>query len=455
MISGINILTHIFWHIMKYNPLVRVYLPLKLCAAILASICPFTNVKAASLDALIHGALISYPSIHSRQAMKDSAQSDLTAAKLRFLPAPSFGTQRNQVHFDGATNSGRMPSTNVSVSQPLLLDGGIVAGYKKAESRLSAADYAVLEAREDVARRVINTYAEWLKAWKKILALEDSVRLHERLVGQVSRRHEQGVASGSDKDLAISRLMQAKADLDAQFSLELSALSSLSELVGGVITRKDLIAKVTTYARPPIRSDGIARAQNQSPTVHRLIHEAEAAQSEAKEIRAQALPQLSFQAQRQIGNAYYPGAQGFNAVGLVVNYVPGGGLSSIPASSAAFERARGAMLQAESAKRELADRLASDYNEYEFSLLKKESIERSAILSGEIGASYDRQFFVGRKSWLDLMNVVREQAQTKVQLADIEGSLLAASWRLIIYVDGTSSFDYLPEKLPNQKKSNL
>jgi adhesin transport system outer membrane protein len=395
----------------------------------------------ATLDGLIHQALTSYPSILSRQSSRDAAQSDLTAAKLRFLPNPSFNTQRNNVRFDGGLAASQMPSTNVSVSQPLFIDGGIIAGYNKADARLSAADYSLLESREDISKRVINAYTEWFKSWTKIQALEESLRLHEKFAGMISRRFEQGVASGADKDLGVSRFMQAKADLDTQRSQEESALASLSELVGESIKRKDLVNSVVKHISIPPRSEGIDKAQRQSVTIQRYKFEAEAAEQEAKEVRAQAVPQLSLQAQRQIGNAYYPGAQGFNAVGLVVTYSPGGGLSNIAGTRAAFERAKAAELQVETAKRELTERLNAEFNEYEFSLLKKESLLHSANLSGDIASSYDRQYLVGRKSWLDLMNSVREQAQTKIQLADAEGSLIGASHRLMVYINGTMQFD--------------
>ena len=403
--------------------------------------CGSAYAQALTLDELIRQALSSYPTILSRQASKEAAQSDLTAAKLKFLPSPSFNTQRNNVHFDGGQSTGQMPSTNISVSQPLLLDGGIIAGYNKADARLNAADFALLETREDVSKRTITAYTEWLKAWFKIQALGENVKLHEKFVGLITRRYEQGVASGADKDLGISRLAQAQADLDTQRSQEETALSTLSELVGEPITRRDLLSKLAREINLPKRKDGIAKAQMQSVTVQRNKFEAEAADQEAKEIRAQALPQLSVQAQRQIGNAYYPGAQGFNAVGLVVNYTPGGGLSSIATASAARDRARAAEMQVEASKRELNDRLNAEYNEYEFALLKKENLQRSANLAGDISASYDRQYLVGKKSWLDLMNAVRERAQTKVQLADAEGSLIGASRRLMVYIDGTQQFE--------------
>jgi adhesin transport system outer membrane protein len=202
-----------------------------------------------------------------------------------------------------------------------------------------------------------------------------------------------------------------------------------------------LIGKVDLRVKVPQKAEGIQRGLLNSVAIQRYKFEAEAADAEAKEIRAQALPQVSFQAQRQVGNAYLPGAPGFDMYGLVVSYAPGGGLSSIASSSAALDRARAATMQVEAAKRDLTDKLNAEYNEHDFAILKKESLQRSVDLSGDISASYDRQFLVGKKSWLDLMNAVRERAQTRLQLADADGSLVASSRRLLVYVNGTQQFD--------------
>lgn len=398
------------------------------------------NACAATLDGLIRQALLTYPTVLSKKAGLDAASAEKTGAMLRFLPNPSVNTQRNQVAYSGQSVTNQ-PATTVSVSQPLFMGGALVAGYNKANARLSAADFSLLETREDISKRLITAYAEWVKAWFKIQALDDNVRLHEKFVGLITRRYEQGVASGSDKDLGISRLLQARAELDTQRSFEETALATMSELAGEPVYRSDLVHKLATHVAIPIKKEGIQRALTNSVTVQRYKFEAEAADAEAKEIRAQALPQVSFQAQRQIGNAYVPGAQGYDMYGLVVSYTPGGGFSSVASASAAMDRAKAAALQVETAKRELTDRLNAEYNEYDFAMLKKESLQRSASLSGDVSASYDRQYLVGRKGWLDLMNAVRERAQTRAQLADAEGSLIAASRRLLVYIDGTQQFE--------------
>ncbi len=389
-----------------------------------------------TLDQMILRGVMFYPSVLAQQSNQDAAKKDLMAAKLRFLPNPSISTQSQQVSYAGRPSTGQ-PATNMSLTQPLFLDGGIIAGYFKSDAKLSAADFSLLETREDVSKRIINAYIEWIKAYLKIQTLEESVKLHKGFVGMIGRRFDQGVASGSDRDLGVSRLMQAQADLDTQRSLEQTALTSLSELVGDPIHRADLSGVIAKQASIPPRVTGIAQAQMQSVTVQRFKFEAEAAEQEAKEVRAQALPQVSLQAQRQVGNAYVPGAPGYDMYGVVVTFNPGGGLSSVAGASAAFERAKSSMWKVEVAKRELTDRLNAEYNEYEFSQLKKDSLQRSANLSSEIAASYDRQYLVGRKSWLDLMNSERERTQNKVQLAEVEGSLLGANRRLAVYVHGT------------------
>lgn len=399
------------------------------------------NLKSSSLslDDLLQEALKSYPTILSKQASQDGAKSDLTAAKLRFLPSPSVSTLRNQTAYDGQS-SANLPATSLTISQPVFMGGGLVAGFNKADARLSAADFALLETREDVGRRLINAYSEWKKAFIKITALEENLRLHEKFSGMIARRFDAGVSSGVDRDLGLSRLYQARADFDAQLSNERIALSSISELLGYPIDRSNLVGALAAPLNLPTRADGISRALTASVSLQRMKFEADAAQEEAKEIRAQSLPQLLLQAQRQIGNAYLPGAPGYNMVGFVVQYAPNGGLSTIAASSAAFDRAKAAAYQVDAAKRDLGDRLNADYNEYEFSRLKIESLRKAVDLSADISTSYDRQFLIGRKSWIDLLNAMREKAQNRVALADAEGSLLASSYRLYIYINGT---DYL------------
>jgi hypothetical protein len=52
--------------------------------------------------------------------------------------------------------------------------------------------------------------------------------------------------------------------------------------------------------------------------------------------------------------------------------------------------------------------------------------------SDDIARAWNRQFIAGRKTWQDVMNAVREQAQLEAQIADVKASQLLLSWRLAI-----------------------
>jgi adhesin transport system outer membrane protein len=50
----------------------------------------------------------------------------------------------------------------------------------------------------------------------------------------------------------------------------------------------------------------------------------------------------------------------------------------------------------------------------------------------EIVASYLRQFQVGRKNWLDVLNAQREKAQAEYSFSDLEYPLMLSNVRLLL-----------------------
>jgi outer membrane protein TolC len=57
-----------------------------------------------------------------------------------------------------------------------------------------------------------------------------------------------------------------------------------------------------------------------------------------------------------------------------------------------------------------------------------------------ISRSYERQYQAGRKSWLDVMNLLREQLQLELQQVDLESSLIALSRKLQVRAAGLAAW---------------
>lgn len=401
----------------------------------LATTDPLRAAPRRTLDSLLQQAQESHPSIRYGQMAREAASLDLSSAKLKFLPSVALSRQQGSLAYDSQQSS-RVTPTTLTLTQPLYQGGALEAGQQKANARLSSAHQGLREARQEVGRKLISAYGDWLRAWTKIRALEDNVALHEKLAGLISRRVEERVAPRVDADLAEARLLIARADLQAQRSVQNAALSSIGQLVGEPLEHADLVGTAASVMPPPPYEQALAKALQGSPAMERLGFEAEAAREESREVRAQALPQVALQLQRQVGNATGSSLPGYSAVMLVVSYASGNGFATLRTAEAAQTRAEAAKLQVEMARRELIERLTADFNEYEQAGLRFFSLQKSVELSEEISGSYDRQYLVGRKSWIDLMNTVREQAQNRVALADAEVTLLVTSRRIAIYVNG-------------------
>lgn len=399
--------------------------------------CPLLVYSAGyGIDDLLVLTVATYPEITAQKLALDSANTDLTAARLQFLPTLSLSTQRNQVQYSGnGISSNNLPASNATITQPLFMGGKLVAGYGKAKAGYSVAEYALLETQERIAKKLIASYIDWWRAHEKVAALERSVAVHERLLKLIDRRHDSGIAAGVDRDLVLARLNESSAELESQMSLESTAITSLSELVGRQLAKKDLTGHLPMAAKIGHELAQIEELVANSPLVKRMYFEAEAADATASEIRSQAMPQVYFQAQRQVGNAYAPGWPAFNMLGVVVQYSTGAGFSPAVSASAAYTKAESLRSKIEAAKRELATQITSDINEYEASQHRRTKLLKSVSLTKGISDSYDRQYLVGRRSWLDLMNAVREEVQNKVALADAEASFLAASYRLKVTIE--------------------
>lgn len=74
--------------------------------------------------------------------------------------------------------------------------------------------------------------------------------------------------------------------------------------------------------------------------------------------------------------------------------------------------------------------LHSDREEYINARLRIASLAKAVDGSELVLASYKRQFEAGKKTWLDLLNAVRELAQNQYGLADAQAAMLGAMSRL-------------------------
>lgn len=392
-----------------------------------------------TLDRLISSALLTHPAVQGQQAQLQRSNAEVESANWQFFPTPSIAFEKARASASDSAYQGDGRVASVGLQQPLWTGGRLTAGKEKAEAGVIVSQASLAEVRQQLALRVVQAYSEWLAAHRKMQANEKNLATHVRLNEQVKRRVEQGASSESDVTLAVGRLKSVTADLSLARAQKEIALARLAQLAGRRIDDMRLSAAVAA----PRPLDGnlqalLERAQAAHPAIARAQAQASVQESVIAERRAELSPEVYVRAERQYGNYTVRNAGPENRVFIGVSSHFGAGLSSVANIAGAKAQHQAALAEVDVQRRAISEQILADYALATSADNRLIALKESLAAAGDVARSYDRQFLAGRKSWLDVMNAAREQAQTEVQLADIEATQVIATWRLAIY---TQSID--------------
>jgi adhesin transport system outer membrane protein len=282
-------------------------------------------------------------------------------------------------------------------------------------------------------------------AWQTLLAAHARVRVAEktldRLQGfkvQMERRVDAEASSSIDLVLANSRQLQTQVELDAaQRNLKV-ALLKLEQLSGEVNLRQRL---PTVASFPSLRSaapfveqlqqtDWNASAAH-APAVQIARSDVISAQNRLRIKEAERWPQLYVRVDQPLGhptlNAHHSAV-----IFAGMSYTPGAGFANVVEAQALATRVAKSEQSVVAAMKDIQETLQNDREEFLNAYAQISALEKSVSGSGMVLASFERQFQANRKTWLDLLNQVRELAQNEYALVDAQASLVGARLRLEI-----------------------
>lgn len=383
-----------------------------------------------ALDALLRQSLARHPTVQAAKADALAADSDVGASEWQRFPAPAVELE----------TAGGRPSPVVSVTQPLWTGGRLTADVAAARAAADSARATVGVTQQTIALRLI-------EAWQQLSASESRIEVAERLVtrlrgleGMMKRRVSADVSPRSDQDLVSARVLLAEDELVQAQSLRDQALTRLSQLVGRPLdageraAARHLMEQAKAVADDPAEAFTGAGASVDQALVsrHPAVLKARADAVNREEIlkarEAAQWPQLVLKYQHQVNRAANLEPEKRWFFGLL--YSPGGGFSASAQAEAARLRAQGAARSAQASEQEVAEALVLDRREGA-SAAQRERAYLLAIRGGEsLLESYERQFAAGRRTWVDLLNGVRELAQNEQALGDARAQVVAARYRL-------------------------
>ena len=371
--------------------------------------------EAWRLERLLDAAWTGHPAVLGKRAGVQAARGDLEGARWQRWPTPSIET---------GAGTGGAHTTLLRLEQPLWNAGRIDAAIDAAGSRLSAADASVIEARQELGLKLIAAWAEARRQQERAVYAAEGVREHERLLQMIDSRVAQEVSPAVDRKFAQSRLLQVLNDQTLVRQALANALTQLGQLAGQPVSRVD-------DADPPApivasREAAVAAALDHSPVLRRLAAEEQAAEADIASRKSALWPSVSLRLEKSTGTTVLP----IERAMLMLSAQPGAGLSASAGVEAALARREAARQTRDAAVREINEQIGIDWEELQAARERLSNAREARSMSTEVFKSYSRQYIIGRKTWIDVLNAVRETTQSDFALADARVQVVAAGERL-------------------------
>jgi adhesin transport system outer membrane protein len=352
-----------------------------------------------------------------------AAQADVAGAKWERFPGVALEASS---YISGATASA--DSKSLVVQQPIWDGGRISSNIDRAQTQLAVAQAAVEQAQQQVLRDTVINYFEVLRFEARLVEAKANETEHARLYDVIERRFQSGVSPKTDLTQAASRLQQAIADriqIDRQLE---SAKALLEQMVG---------RQLGTLITPPdadVSIDKPSELQQQakdfSAEMRKLKLEIQLAEFEIQLAKAKLMPQVVVGYRQLLGSVANGTDRGSSYVTLKLQTT--GGFSAFSAIDAAVARKEAAIDSVASLQRILVQQVRAAIGDVQAYSLQRKPISQLVNDYDDIVASYLRQFQVGRRSWIEVLNAQREKSQAVYSSTDLDAALNAGTLRLLL-----------------------
>lgn len=382
----------------------------------------FATAHAQDLNELITQAVKTHPLVGAANAEALAASDGVVAAKMQFLPAPSVSTNLDKDNLIAQLN----------IRQPLWTGGRLTANIDQALYDERAAQVHILEEQNTIAKNTIDIWQSYLHAKELQILLSQDLKKLIDFEAMMNRRVTVGVSAHIDLDLVTNRILQEHNRYQAAKEQERIALVRLSQMMGGLPitptskldTHLQFIKSRADSLEPlALNAQGITH-----PSVIKQANQVLAAEASVKAKKAARYPNLYAQYQYQ----YTQKGRSSSDFSIGLNYDLESGLSSFALASAADHQVNSLRQSQEATRRTIAENIATQYQQFVSAKDQQKSLQTAVKGGSLVVQSYERQFIAGRKSWLDVLNAVREESQYKQQLLQTQIQMIGAFYKLQI-----------------------
>ncbi len=408
----------------------RFYQTIVVVTAILVS----TSAQAESpmtLREMVEKTISANPQVQTQFHTYQSAIEEQGIARGQLFPrADIVSTYRNQERM--TPNIGNTDTPNFQtqlVIKQLLFDGFATTSELKRLNHTSRVRYyELLNTMQDVTLEVIKAYIDIQRYEQLSGYAKENYVVHKQMFERIEERVKAGVGRRVDLEQASGRLALAEANLLTEITNLHDVKARFQRLVGELPPETMEIVDFANFGVEPTVGEALAVAYKQSPQLHSTIENIVATQQELKTKEAKYFPRLDLQARKELDTS----SNGRNSsaaadvLEVTLSFNLFNGLADKAAISQINEKLNSTKDLRDNACLEIRQLLVIAYND--INRLKEQSVYRDQhqLSIEKAREAYRKQFDLGQRTLLDLLDTENELFQAKRAYANTEMDLSTA-----------------------------
>lgn len=384
-----------------------------------------------TLKEMVEKTITSNPEVQTRYHKFLESGYEQDVARGNFLPSADIvSTYRNQeelVKISGKTGVPRM--NNELVLRQMIFDGFATSNDVKRLGHSSRMRYYELQsAMQNTTLEFMRAYIDSLRYRELSQSAKDNYVVHKQLFDRIQERVSAGVARKVDLEQATGRLALAEANLLTEMTNLHDVTARLQRLYGELPPETLETPTFFNAGVEPSAAEALKVAYFQNPDLLSTIEDIQAKQNEIKTNEARYLPRLDLQARKNLGTS----SDGENSTSaadlleLTMNFNLFNGFSDRNLVKQTAEKLNGAYDVRDKACIDTRQTVSIAYND--ITQLKEQRTYRERHTNSIENAreAYRKQFDIGQRTLLDLLDTENEYFQAKRSLANVQYDLQVA-----------------------------
>jgi adhesin transport system outer membrane protein len=408
---------------------------LTLCLAVAVS----AGLNAETLVEAVRDTVASNPEVQIARDQRNAVKQEMEQARAGFFPSAditvangweSSNNPTTRASGDNRTTKNRSEA-EILVRQ-LLFDGfGTESEFNRQKARVNASAYSTFGTAEIMALRTAEAYLDVLNALQLVSLAKENLKTHEKNYTQIRLRGERGVGRKSDTQQALGRLALAKTNLITQQNNLEDAISAYENIVGHTPGALETPASLEQIL-PESLDAAITQALDNQPTLKSAEADVEAARQQHEAAKSTFFPSVHLEISGS-RNEDIDGIKGPNRDAQLMlrgRYSFTGGKDMARRQETAYLLSEAREVRNRT-RRQVIESMQLSWNAYERARTALESLEVHVEASRKARNAYRKQFNIGQRTLLDLLDSDNELFTASIDYANGKRDYMLSIYRIL------------------------